>query len=299
MAESLIEAAGGVLWRPADNRAAAEVAVVHRPKYDDWSIAKGKLLAGEHPLLGGAREVEEETGFLVRIGRPLGEVRYLKDGSPKRVRYWAMRAAGGGFAPNAEVDELRWLAPAEAGAWLSPDRDQPVLETFMRDMTPTVPVALVRHAAAGERSAWTGADRDRPLVATGEEQASALTEVFAVYGIERVMSADVLRCIETVAPYAAALRLTVESEPLLSETGYLDHPDAALERFLDILCGGRATAVCSQGKTIPDLLSRACIALGHPVPADASVRKSGWWTLHMATGPVSRLVALERFDPIS
>ena len=67
-----------------------EIALVHRPKYDDWSVPKGKLKRREHLLLGALREVAEETGADATLGRPLGEIRYLKDGLPKRVRYWAM-----------------------------------------------------------------------------------------------------------------------------------------------------------------------------------------------------------------
>jgi 8-oxo-dGTP diphosphatase len=70
--EKFIEAAGGVLWRPATGGAQVEVALVHRPKYDDWSIPKGKLAVGEHPILGALREVEEETGHTAEPGRPLG-----------------------------------------------------------------------------------------------------------------------------------------------------------------------------------------------------------------------------------
>src|SRR5580698_4828001 len=106
MADKLIEAAGGLLWRPVHGGAGLEVALVHRPKYDDWSIPKGKLNAGEHPIIAALREVWEETGHVGVLGRPLGEIRYLKDGSPKRVRYWAMRLGDGHFSPSSEVDQL-------------------------------------------------------------------------------------------------------------------------------------------------------------------------------------------------
>src|SRR5579885_3571336 len=95
--QRLIEAAGGVLWRPALGGAGVEVALVHRPKYDDWSLPKGKLGGGEHVILAALREVWEETGFMGVVGRSLGEIRYLKEGVPKRVRYWAMRAESGRF----------------------------------------------------------------------------------------------------------------------------------------------------------------------------------------------------------
>jgi 8-oxo-dGTP diphosphatase len=297
-AERLVEAAGGAVWRKADNRTGLEVAIVHRPKYDDWSLPKGKLTAGEHPLLGALREVHEETGYRTTLGRPLGEIRYPKDGAPKRVRYWAMPAVGGDFTPNAEVDELRWLSPNEAQAMLSPARDRPILDALLRDMSATWPCVVLRHATAGERSAWEGDDHDRPLDEQGETQARMLVDILEAYDVRRVVSSDVLRCLDTVEPFAKAHNLHVEAEPLVSETGYLSHPDAALERFLDVACAREPVAVCSQGKTIPDLMSRACVALGHEAPPEASVRKAGWWTLHMAANGSPRLVAIERFDPM-
>src|SRR3954454_901353 len=110
-----IEAAGGVLWRHGED-GGVEVALVHRPKYDDWSVPKGKLKRREHLLLGAVREVEEETGARGTVGRPLGEIRYLKEGLPKRVRYWSMFAVDSIFVSGDEadeVDELRWLSPSD------------------------------------------------------------------------------------------------------------------------------------------------------------------------------------------
>jgi 8-oxo-dGTP diphosphatase len=118
----MIEAAGGVLWRPGHDD--VEVALVHRPKYDDWSIPKGKLKAGEPALDAALREVQEETGHTAEPGRPLGEIRYLKDGAPKRVRYWAMRVTGGRFTASDEVDALLWLTPREARLRVDPERGE-------------------------------------------------------------------------------------------------------------------------------------------------------------------------------
>src|SRR5450759_5756285 len=144
----VVPAAGGVLWRDADAAlesggsaapdtagsatAGIEVALVHRPKYDDWSLPKGKLLPAEQPIVGGVREVAEETGITAMAGRPLGEMRYpvTVDGAvaTKVVHYWAMRAQSGRFAPCAEVDQMQWLSPAEAAAALSYDHDHAPLQ---------------------------------------------------------------------------------------------------------------------------------------------------------------------------
>jgi 8-oxo-dGTP diphosphatase len=118
-----VQAAGGVVLR--DGR----VAVVHRPKYHDWSLPKGKLDPGESFEDAALREVEEETGLRCTLVRELPAVEYEVRGRPKVVRYWAMEVEDETpFVPNDEVDEVRWLEPREALALLSYDRDrEPVL----------------------------------------------------------------------------------------------------------------------------------------------------------------------------
>jgi 8-oxo-dGTP diphosphatase len=289
----LIEAAGGVLWRPAADGGGAEVCIVHRPKYDDWSVPKGKLDRGEHVLLAAAREVREETGFTATVGRPLGEIRYLKDGAPKRVRFWAMQLASGEFAPNDEVDRLLWLSPTEALTVLSPDRDPSVVEAFAADTSPTVPLVILRHASAGDPAAWGGDDTLRPLDDTGREQADRLAEVLILYGAADVVSADVVRCTETVLPFADKSSLTVHAEPLLSEAGFAQNPAATADRLLEIAASRTPMVLCSQGTVIPALVSELCKAYGFPVPRDPSLRKSDAWVAHLAVGE-DRIVALEQ-----
>lgn len=298
-AARVIEAAGGVLWRPALGGAGVEVALVHRPKYDDWSIPKGKLTSGEHPVLGAVREVWEETGHVGVPGRPLGEVRYLKDGDPKRVCYWAMRVETGTFTPGEEVDQLMWLPPREGQQFLAPDRDRHILAEFGRDADATWPLVVVRHASAGDRASWPGPDRERPLDAVGRAQAEALVPLLEALQIRRVLSADVLRCLDTVGPYAAVHALAVESEPLMSETGFASHPQAAVDRVLAILADREPVVVCSQGKTMPDLLAGVCRGLGYLSPPDTSTRKGGLWVLHVAANGKPRLAGLERFEPLA
>ncbi len=123
----LVEAAGGLIVR--EGGSGTEVAVVHRPRYDDWSFPKGKLDRGETFEAAALREVEEETGLRGRLVRELPSARYEDHkGRPKVVRYWLMEAEGDvSFAPNDEVDELRWLPPAEASALLTYERDRELL----------------------------------------------------------------------------------------------------------------------------------------------------------------------------
>ena len=122
-----VRAAGGVVTRDADG--GVEIALVHRPKYDDWSLPKGKLDPGEGFEEAALREVEEETGLRCRLGRELGETRYRDNKDrPKVVRYWAMEGGEGEFVPNDEVDELRWVSLDDAKRMLSYDFDRDLVE---------------------------------------------------------------------------------------------------------------------------------------------------------------------------
>ncbi len=117
-----VRAAGGVVARDG------LVALVHRPRYDDWTLPKGKLDPGESFEDAALREIDEETGLRARLVRELPAVNYEVRGRPKVVRYWLMEVESDpGFVPNDEVDELRWLGPSEASALLSYDRDRDVL----------------------------------------------------------------------------------------------------------------------------------------------------------------------------
>jgi 8-oxo-dGTP diphosphatase len=122
-----VQAAGGVVWRRGGD--GVEIALVHRPKYDDWSLPKGKLDPGEGFEQAALREVEEETGMRCRLGRDLGETRYRDNKDrPKVVRYWSMEDCQGEFEPNDEVDELRWVSVDEAKQMLSYDFDRNLLD---------------------------------------------------------------------------------------------------------------------------------------------------------------------------
>jgi 8-oxo-dGTP diphosphatase len=127
-----VRAAGGVVWREAGD--GIEFAVVHRPRYDDWSLPKGKLLDGEDWLDGAVREVREETGLSVETQSELESARYRdRKGRDKLVRWWSMRAVDGGFEPNDEVDELRWLGPADAIELLDYEHDRRLVSLVAGD----------------------------------------------------------------------------------------------------------------------------------------------------------------------
>src|SRR5439155_13195587 len=158
--------------------------LVHRPRYDDWSLPKGKLAAGEHPLAAAVREVQEETGVRGVPRLRLPSTRYLT-GSPgveKSVEYWAMRvAAVAPLTPTDEVDEVRWVPVADAGRLLTYAHDRGVVAAFARLRPVTGVVVLVRHALAGSRENWSGPDAERPLDDDGRATAAALGRLLALF----------------------------------------------------------------------------------------------------------------------
>jgi 8-oxo-dGTP diphosphatase len=257
-----VRAAGCALWRSGDD-GALETAVVHRPKYGDWSLPKGKPETGEHLLQTAAREVFEETGLTVVLGRRSVRTRYdvaLTDGRPvpKEVDYWTAQWSGGEFIPNDEVDELRWLPVVDATALCSHEHDRAVLTDLARTDVPRMPsLVLVRHGRAGDRSDWNGPDDLRPLDGKGRRQARRLAEVLPVLGPVEVFSARRTRCEETVAPLAERLGLPVQPLAELGEEEFADDPQAGLavvERLLDRRDPCGVTVVCSQGGAIPSAL---------------------------------------------
>ncbi len=125
---TLVHAAEGVVWRRSPE-GELEVLLVHRPKYDDWTLPKGKLDPGEGHAEAALREVREETGLRCALGPELASTSYRdRKGRPKHVRYWAMTPVGGRFTPTEEVDEILWLPVDEAKAVLSYIRDRPLLD---------------------------------------------------------------------------------------------------------------------------------------------------------------------------
>ncbi|MTK01964.1 NUDIX hydrolase [Micromonospora sp. CP22] len=285
-----IRAAGGVVWRPADTDD-VEVCLVHRPRYGDWTLPKGKLEPGEHPLLAAVREVAEETDAQAAPQLRLPSVRYRSEGRFKVVDYWTMRAVGtGGFQPDTEVDEVRWLPVDEAMTLVSYPHDVEVLAAFAALPPVTTTLMLVRHGHAGNRLGWPGPDTGRPLDARGWSEAHALAPLIGLIRPARLLSASPRRCVQTLDPAAALLDLPIEVCGDLDEPSAGQQPDervlAAAARMAELAAAGEASALCSQGAVIPGALERLAGRCG-----DYATGKGGGWLLAFTGG---HLVAADR-----
>ena len=254
------------------------MALVHRPKYDDWSWAKGKLDPGEPWPVAAVRETLEETSLQVGLGRPLPTAEYVVldgDGAPatKTVHYWAAEATAPAGPLQHEIDEVRWLDVVAASDRLDYSRDRDQLRALVRaDKAGTLttwPLVLVRHARAVGRGAWPGEDPLRPLDPAGEHRAEVLSSLFGAYGVRRLLSSPSVRCAKTLAPYAAEHGLPLRTKDGLSEEGYAADPKRAMRHLNRLLERGAPAALCSHGPVLPDLLA-TLLDLVHPGEPDAA-----------------------------
>jgi 8-oxo-dGTP diphosphatase len=322
-----VHAAGAVLWRPAT--AGLEVALIHRPRYDDWSLPKGKVDQGEHVLHTAVREVFEETGRRVVLGRRLPSISYQVIGGTKRVRYWAGRALpeadeAGAFQPNHEVDQVAWMSPQEALGWLTRPLDATVLASFMRVRADTVPIVLLRHGTAEKRAPHYSDDLIRPLAAVGHWQAETLATLLPCYGPSRIISSPAVRCVDTVRPFSRKQQTIIDIDPTLSEAAHAADPAAAPAWLRALIADGSPALVCSHRQVLDDMLASLLDETAAEQAAPRSMNGRAWskrqvnrllgadrsggrlkpgraWILHVAPADdpedTPRLVAVDRLKP--
>jgi 8-oxo-dGTP diphosphatase len=313
-----IPAAGTLPWRVKDGH--LQVALIHRPRYRDWSWPKGKLDPAEDWPVAAARETAEETGLVVRLGIPLPDATYAvmsRDGTPdtKAVRYWAATSTGRTRRHQDEVDQVAWLDVAAAHARLdyARDRDQllALTQAHQRGTLDTWPLVVVRHAKAVARSDFRGKnDQRRPLDTKGEGRAADLVALLTAYGISRLVTSPSVRCVDTLAPYAAAARLPLVRKEALSEEGFEEAPEKAPKAVLAALRRGEPTALCSHGPVLPTLVDVLLPVVDEHLPTghhtcatltqarhDHLVKGEALVCHVHGTGEHARIVAVERHLP--
>lgn len=282
-------AAGAVLWRgDIHDLDTVEVAVIHRPAYDDWSLAKGKVDPGESLPTTAAREILEETGYEIRLGKLLGKVTYPVAGRTKIVYYWTGEVLGGEFTPNSEVDELRWLPLAEARALLSYEVDRHVLDKAEKRfrLPATSRILYVRHARAHQRRNWEGDDNLRPLDKKGRRQAEMLVPMLLPYKPTAVYSAEPDRCQATAAPLADELNVDVVVDPLFGDDAWLRNEVECKRRFTGLIDAGGTSVVVAQGVAIPEMT--AWLSANGRLPLDeVEAKKSSVWVLSFNGGQLT------------
>ena len=325
----VVRAAGALVWRQEGKH--LEVLVVHRPRYDDWSFPKGKVESRESVRSCAVREVAEETGVAIVLGQPLRTLSYrLDDGARKEVRYWAAcpvdpraaaLAARGAVEPAspAEIGQAQWVRVKEARRLLTYDRDRDLLgelvDLWEDGKLDTWTLVLVRHARAVKRSVWNRPkERDReadeatrPLTHDqGEARARALVPILAAYGVGRVISSPWRRCADTVAPYARAAGIELETQGALTEAAHSERPKAArkvVERALRER--EEPVALCTHRPVLPTVMDvvadYAPGRLLRSVPdRDPWLKTGEILVVHMARRPRGKIraVAIEKQRPV-
>jgi 8-oxo-dGTP diphosphatase len=309
----LIKAAGGVAWRPGPD-GEPEIMLVHRRKYDDWSLPKGKTEPGEPLPVTAVREVLEEGGARIALGRRLVSVRYNVGGRPKRVHYWAARvlSVDPRAVPNSEVDEVAWLPAARAVDKVSYPHDHRVLADFAAKPVETVPLILLRHAKAVGKSGWERADAVRPLDDSGRYAAKALADLLACFSPRpRLISSTAVRCTDTLRPLSESTgepvrverSLYIHDESPRTDTADSDRDIIALVR--EAIASREPTVICAHRENLPVLQEAALAVLaGHsgdrkdagaagdvaprdtiaelPREWDETLPTSGFWVLNVA-----------------
>lgn len=312
MTETVIYAAGAVCWRILDG--APHILVVHRAKYADVTLPKGKVDPGESLPQAAQREVQEETGLKVTLGVPLGITNYvISSGREKYVHYWAAKVSESAvhastFVPNDEIAAIEWVTPRRARKYLSYERDVEIVDQwaalFDEGVTSTFALIVMRHAKAVSRSRWDDKDALRPLTGSGVGQAASNVQTVRAWRPKRIVTSDAVRCVATVAPLAAAFGINAKRTGKLSQDAWeRGTASAGIREVIGKRVRARKTAVlCSHGPVIPDILREIALATGTVMGSyirDAGALEVGEYSVvHLSSSnPASGIIAIETHSP--
>lgn len=259
-----IIAAGTVTMRPGAD-GVTEVLLVHRPRYDDWSLPKGKLTNGEYLAACATRETHEESAVQVHLRAPVTELSYPVSSGTKSVTYWRGHPASvRRHRAGAEVDQIAWLSVTKALRQVTYPDERDVIRRAV-NVPDSTPLVILRHGKALARSEWPQhrPDKRRPLDQRGEAQSAALIPLLDAYGVTRLVSSESTRCHRTLKPFGKARDLAVEKTATLTEELGESEPRAVtafMRQVAAATAAGTATAVCGHRPVLPTMLA----ALGLP-----------------------------------
>lgn len=278
-ATNLILAAGAVVWRRGQDDV-VELALIHRTRYQDWSLPKGKLENNESLIACAYREVQEETGCNVRFGPCLGEITYQVDQQEKKVTYWSAKFLSQDGTPSPdEVDEVRWVSVEEAKSLITRKTDLEILRRFQELDLDTKPLILLRHAKAIERTDWAGEDTDRPLSSVGERQAKRLLSTLQPFGVEEIHSSSAVRCYETITPMARSLNIDFFFTDSLSEDVHRKDKTRPVKYIERLLVNNYPILICSHNPVLPNVVSGFVEKFGVEID-ETKLEPGDSWVIH-------------------
>jgi len=273
-------AAGGVIWRK-NSKNEIEVVLVHRSRYDDWSLPKGKLDSGE-TLIGCAyRELIEETDLNIKLGPFVGEVEYFVPDGLKRVSYWAASLTGDQmpFTANEEVDAIDWFTLTEAADKATRDSDREILVKFEDIPYDTSALIMLRHAKALAREEWQGEDEDRPLDILGQQQAKRMHAIYQVYGLQQIHTSDAVRCLDTISQLARIEELHPIITSVVSEYTWKKNKEKALDYAKELIKINEQILLCSHNPVLPRMMEKLTKKIDFDYP-DNKLLPGEAWVLH-------------------
>jgi 8-oxo-dGTP diphosphatase len=310
MTDRAVYAAGGVVWRLVEGK--IRVLLIHRTRYRDVTLPKGKVDPGEMLAETAVREIREETGIEVSLGVPIGVSRYrLPNAREKVVHYWATEATdaavrASSFVPNKEIAALEWTSLKKARSRLSYPVDIEILDAFSalvdQGVTRTFPLVVLRHGKARSRDEWDGPDATRPLTARGRRQADAVVGPLRAFGVLKIISSPAERCVGTVAPLAAATGRRVEQSPLIGQDAWEDGTSDVRAVVGERVRARRPAVLCSHRPVLPEILTELALATGtlsgSYLGSASSLETGGFSVAHLsADHPGSGIVAIETHEP--
>lgn len=310
VATTPVLAAGAVCWRILNGK--VRVLLVHRTQHKDISLPKGKVDPGETLPQTAVREIAEETGLVVGLGAPLGQVEYtLPSGREKVVYYWSAEVDGHAietarFFPNDEISALEWVSIKKARSILTYPHDVEIVDAFAErvkaERARTFAVIVVRHGKAVPPEVWDGPDATRPLLARGTADAESIALGIAAYRPTRIVSSNATRCLATVAPLSRVTGLDIDDTIGISQAAY----ESGADRVAEIV-GKRARkhktfVLCSHGPVIPEIITAISAITNTPPTTDflslGSLDTAEFSVMHIAVDhPKSGIVAMETHSP--
>jgi 8-oxo-dGTP diphosphatase len=301
-----IFAAGVVCWR--DQKGKLEVLLVNRAKYNDWSFPKGKQDPGESLAETAVREMLEETGISLRLGRKLSSAQYkVSNGEKKIVEYWASKIKARAwkktdFSPNEEISKLKWFGVDDAAEKLTYEHDvellQEVSALYKKNELETRALILLRHAKATARTNWSGAEAKRPLLPEGKQQSKKLVRLLSAFGPKRLITSPWTRCEHTVLPYATATNQTLIYRSQLTELTSALSPRKTIKVVEDLFEAKKSALICTHRPALPTILktlaSRANPEVRDAIASAADLSPAEFLVLRLTLGPKPKFVGFER-----
>ena len=301
-----VYAAGAVCWRMSKGE--IELAMVYRTKHKDWTFPKGKVDPGELLPETAVREIEEEAGIRIRLGRKLAVIDYeLASGETKEVHYWVSKVkdsaiAKSKFTPNDEIEKVEWFTAKKATKQLTYNHDRELLaktlEFYDQGELETRGLVILRHTSATPRASWAGEEAKRPLLPEGRQQAKRLVSLLDAYGPKRLVTSPWTRCQQTVAPYSKKTKRTLIERSQLTELATERGPRKPKNVIEDTFGQTKNALICSHRPALPTILETfskyASKEISPALKAEKTLSPGEFFVLRVTTGPKPKIIAYER-----